>query len=258
MKKKVLALIFALLSLLLVGTLHFDVAYGNFVPTSPDPTPPKISVISPANQTYENEVLIHLNITAVNQHQWVNHVTYILDKQEHVVYSGGIKCVNWSKVLAGLSEGPHILKVTASVKSSYFTSTSGGNPYYRTYGASSDIINFTVVYPPEISIVSLENRTFNTNGISLNFIVNEPVSKIEYCLDGKERIVIDGNLTLTGLPDGLHNVTVYATDVDGFVGVSEAAYFEIEAFPISLVLASVSVVTVIVGLGLLVYLIKRK
>ena len=258
MKKKVLALIFALLSLLLVGTLHFDVAYGNFVPTSPDPTPPKISVISPANQTYENEVLIHLNITTVNQHQWVNHVTYILDKQEHVVYSGGIKCVNWSTILTGLSEGPHILKVTASVKSSYFTSTSGGNPYYRTYGASSDIINFTVVYPPEISIVSLENRTFNTNGISLNFIVNEPVSKIEYCLDGKERIVIDGNLTLTGLPDGLHNVTVYATDVDGYVGVSETAYFEIESFPTTIVVAASVIIISVCVVAVFLHMRKHK
>jgi len=70
-------------------------------------------------------------------------------------------------------------------------------------------------------------------------------------------MVIDGNVTLIGLSNGLHSVTVYATDVDGNVGVSEAAYFEIEAFPTLLVLASISVVAVIVGLGLLVYFIKR-
>ena len=254
MKKKVLTLIFALLSLLLVGTLPFDMAYGNFVPTSPDPTPPIISVISPTNQTYGNEVLIHLNITAVNQHQWVNHVAHILDKQENVVYRGGIKCVNWSTVLTGLSEGPHILKVTASCKSSYFTSSSGGNPYYRTYGASSDVINFTVVYPPAISILSLENKTFNTNSISLNFTVNEPVTKTEYCLDGQEKMVIDGNLTLGGLSDGLHNVTVYATDFDGYVGVSETVYFEIETFPTTLVVTA-SAISVV---AFVVFLLVRK
>lgn len=250
--------VFTLLSLVVVGTQVIDVAYGNFVPTSPDPTPPRISVISPINQTYENNVLLHFNITVV-YNQWINHVEYTLNGQKHLVYSGGIKTVNWSTILEGLSEGPHSLKVAASCKSYYMTSTSGGNQYYRIYGASSEVINFTVVYPPAVSILSLENKTYNTNSIELDFEVNESVSKIEYCLDGQEKIVSDGNVTLTGLSDGWHNVTVYATDLDGYVGISETAYFKIEPFPTALVVASsVTVAVVCVGLGLLVYGIKRK
>ncbi len=261
MKKTALALtlILALLASILVVTQTFDMAYGNFIPTSPDTIPPLISVISPTNKTYENKVLLHLNITAVAYHQWINHVAYTLDKQEHVVYSGGIKHVNWSTTLEGLSEGTHILQVAASCKSYYVTSTSGGNPYYRIYGASSDAINFTVVYPPEISIVSLENKTHKTNNIPLNFTVNEPVSKIEYCLDGQGNMTIAENATLTGLFDGLHNVTIYATDLDGHVGISETAYFITDTFPTSLVMAFVITVAVVgVGSGLLLYGIKRK
>jgi len=246
MKKTALTLplILALLASFLVGTQTFDVAYGNFVPSSPETIPPLISIISPTNTTYKTKVLLHLNITAVAYYQWVNHVSYTLDGQKLVVYTGEIMALNWSTILEGLSEGTHSLKVAASCISYYATSSSGGSLRSRIYGASSDVVNFSVVCPPEISILSLENKTYNANSIQLNFEVNEPVSKIEYCLDGQVNIAIDGNLTLTGLSDGLHNVTVYATDVDGHVGISETAYFEIKAFPISLVIASVTSVVV--------------
>jgi hypothetical protein len=247
--------VFTLLASLLVGTQVLDMVYGNFAPPpSPDRTPPRISVISPANKTYENKVLLHLKIE-VAYHQWINHVSYTLDSQNQIVYSGGIRDLNWSTILDGLSEGPHSLKVSASCKSYYMTSSSGGNPYYRIYGTSSDVVNFTIVYTPEISILSLENKTYKTNNIPLDFAVNEPASKIEYCLDGQEKLIIDGNLTLTGLSDGLHNVTIYATDVDGYVGVSETAYFEIETFPTTLVVASASLVTIAV---FAVFLLMRK
>ena len=110
------------------------------------------------------------------------------------------------------------------------TSTSGGALYYRIYGATSDVINFTVVYPPEISILSIENKTYNTNNIPLNFEVNEPILKIEYCLDVQGNTPIDGNATLTGLTDGLHNVTIYAIDLNGHVGISETVYFVTDTF----------------------------
>ena len=259
MKRTTLALTFilALLSSLLIGTQTCDVAYGNFVPTSPDRTPPIISIISPANRTYENQVLLHLNITALDYYQRINNVEYTLDEQKHLVCSEEIKDLNWSTILEGLSEGPHSLKVTASCKSYYATSTSGGALYFRTYSTNSDVISFTVVYPPEIVILSLENKTYNTNNIPLNFEVNEPVSKIDYCLDGQENIAIEGNTTLTGLNDGQHNVTVYATDATGHIGTSETVYFVTDTFPTALVLASVATVT-LAGLALLVYFRNRK
>ena len=248
----------ALLASFLIGTQTSDVVQGNFVPTSPESFPPIISIISPTNKTYESKVLLHLNITAFAYYQKVNYVEYILDEQKHLVYDKETTDLNWSTTLGGLSEGIHSLKVTASCKSYYVTSTSGGALYYRIYGATSDVINFTVVYPPEISILSIENKTYNTNNIPLNFEVNEPVLKIEYCLDGQGNTPIDGNETLTGLTDGLHNVTIYAIDLDGHVGISETVYFVTDTFSTAIVVTAFAVSVAAIGAGLLLYFKKRK
>ncbi|MEM3000186.1 MAG: hypothetical protein QXX34_06670 [Candidatus Bathyarchaeia archaeon] len=254
---KVLAVVFILALLLIGGALFCEVAIANFIPTSPDSVAPLISVISPTNKTYENKVLLHFNITAVAYHQWINHVEYTLDEQKHLVYSGETKKLNWSTTLEGLSEGAHSLQVVASCKSYYMTSTSGGTLYYRIYDASSEIIYFTVVYPPEIFILSPQNTTYETNNIQLAFTINEPASKFEYSLDGQKTVTIAGNTTLAGLNNGKHNVTIYAMDKDGHIGMSETVYFSIEipspTPPIIALVAS----AVIIAIGILVYFKKR-
>jgi hypothetical protein len=108
--------------------------------------------------------------------------------------------------------------------------------------------------------LSLENRRFNSYDVPLNFGVDEPFEKASYVLDGQQNVTIAGNKTLTGLPNGDHNVTIYAIDEAGNTGVSETIYFTVdvpELFPTTLVFASVITVAV-VGLGLLVYFKKRK
>jgi hypothetical protein len=114
--------------------------------------------------------------------------------------------------------------------------------------------------PPKISVLSVENITYDKFDISLNFDVNEPVSQVTYSLDGQENMTISGNTTLTGLANGVHSVTVYAWDVAGNVGTSETTYFSVkvpEPFPFVPV-AAVSVVAVaLVVAGLLVYHKKR-
>jgi hypothetical protein len=67
-------------------------------------------------------------------------------------------------------------------------------------------------------------------------------------------------MTLSGLPNGDHNVTIYVTDEAGNTGVSETIYFTVdvpEPFPTTLVIASVITVA-IVCIGLLLYFKKRK
>jgi hypothetical protein len=74
-------------------------------------------------------------------------------------------------------------------------------------------------------------------------------------------VTISGNTTLTDLPYGEHNVTVFATDEVGNTGASETIFFSIpeppEPFPTSLVVASI-ITVIIVGIGLFVYFKKRK
>ncbi|MGB9914069.1 MAG: hypothetical protein ACPLOC_00785 [Candidatus Bathyarchaeales archaeon] len=223
-----LAVVFISALLLIGGALFCEVAIANFIPTSPDSVAPLISVIFPTNKTYENKVLLHFNITAVAYHQWINHVEYTLDEQKHLVYSGVTKNLNWSTPLEGLSEGAHSLQVVASCKSYYMTSPSGGTLYYRIYDASSEIIYFTVVYPPEIFILSPQNTTYETNNIQLACTINEPASKFEYSLDGQKTVTIAGNTTLAGLNNGKHNVTIYAMVKDGHIGMSETIHFSVE------------------------------
>jgi N-acetylneuraminic acid mutarotase len=118
------------------------------------------------------------------------------------------------------------------------------------------------VTPPEIAVLSPENRTYYTVDVALNFTVNEPASSMQYTLDGENLVEISGNTTLTGLPYGSHNLTVYATDAADNTGVSETINFtvaeETEPFPTAPVAAASVAIVAVVGVGLLLYFKKRK
>jgi hypothetical protein len=111
---------------------------------------------------------------------------------------------------------------------------------------------------PSILVLSPENKTYDEGSIPLGFTVNEAVAQITYSLDGKDNVSITGNATLSGLANGLHNVTVYAKDEFGNKGASETVSFSVDVpFPTILVIAP-TVSAAVVGIGLLVYLKKRK
>ena len=113
---------------------------------------------------------------------------------------------------------------------------------------------------PEISVLSPENKTYDSSNVSLNFTVNKPVTWVGYSLDNQTEVTAIGNTTLTDLPEGTHNITVYAKDEYDNMGVSQTSYFSIDqpiAFSTMLVIASVASVAVI-GAGLLFYFKKHK
>jgi len=112
--------------------------------------------------------------------------------------------------------------------------------------------------PPLVQVVSPGNMTYASSNVSLAFTVNKQVSWMGYSLDGQETVTVTGNTTLTGLQNGLHNITVYAKDTFENMGTSETVYFSVEVpFPITLVIAPIASVA-IVGVGLIVYFKKRK
>jgi hypothetical protein len=111
---------------------------------------------------------------------------------------------------------------------------------------------------PIVTVLSPENRTFPVGNLSLTFNINELASRIQYSLDGQEKVTLTGNTTLAGLAEGSHSLVVYVSDLVGNTGVSEIIYFSVDVpFPTTLVIASVITVA-IVGIGLLVYFKKRK
>ena len=116
---------------------------------------------------------------------------------------------------------------------------------------------------PEISILSPENQTFNESNVPLVFTVDRAVSWEGYSLDGKANVTLSRNQTISGVPNGLHTITVYANDTFGNMGASQTVNFTVAApkpFP-NVAVAVVSglvVVVVVVIAGFLVYFKKRK
>jgi len=94
---------------------------------------------------------------------------------------------------------------------------------------------------------AMENKTYYSHSVDLNFTLNNAASKVTYSLDGKENVTLAEKILLSGLANGDHNVTVYAMDEAGNIE-SQTIYFTIaEPFPTADVAAvSVAVAAVVV------------
>lgn len=225
-----------------------------------------INIASPRNETY-NASSIMLSFTGEAYYS-VNDVGYSLDEGaiERVTKLATIQvpapevniiCVRITYMgalfISNLSDGKHSITVYQGYQFRQH------NERYEVYAYSN--VNFTVdTTAPSVSVLSPENKTYNAANVTLNSTVSEPVSQLVYVLDGGENLTIEGDITLADLPNGEHNVTVYATDLAGHVGSSETIIFTIaepEPFPTALVIAA-SGAAIIVGAGLLLYFKKRK
>jgi N-acetylneuraminic acid mutarotase len=113
--------------------------------------------------------------------------------------------------------------------------------------------------PPEIKVVSPVNQRYNGSSVSLVFTINKPVNWMSYSLDGQDNVTITGNITVSGLANGSHNITVYAKDEFENIGVSETITFSVEVpFPDVPVAAASAAIAAVVIAGLLLYFKKRK
>ena len=184
------------------------------------------------------------NVTKISESGWIPFVTY--------TFRGSI-------FLTNLFEGSHSI----TVYEGYQYEGIPENPSLERYEVYAyDYVNFTIdTLSPKVTLLSPENMVYNMSDLSLNFTVNEPISKSTYSLDGEDNVTIAGNSTLTDLPYGDHNVTVFATDEVGNTGASETIFFTIpeppEPFPTTLVVASV-IIIVIVFAVFLFYMRKHK
>jgi hypothetical protein len=118
--------------------------------------------------------------------------------------------------------------------------------------------------PPKISVLSPLNQTYNETTTSLVFSLDKPLIWTGYSLDGKENVTIIGNTTIADLANGLHNVTIYANDTYGNMGVSQTISFTVDVpepfsvVPVVAASAAVALVVVTAIAGLLLYLKKHK
>ena len=271
------ALVVSILILLSTGILQLlGLATANPLIQERYDSPPKIIINSPKNGTYVNSVL--LNVTVTKSDNWLDTpisfsyepdgglsqrlvtVSFYVDGKVYGSVSPNSDLsspFSYSLQLENLTDGSHILLVRADstgVVRDWISDTVYEVPAESATAAA----HFTLDSPPEVSFLSTA-KTYTTPEFPLNFTVNEPVAKISYALDGQENVTISGNTTLTGLAFGAHNVIVYAWDTGGNAGASEAITFTIaEPFPSALIIGSAISVVSVVGVGLLVYLKKRR
>jgi len=258
--------------------------YAGYVAAPRGVKPPQISLLSPINQSCHstNNIAFSVNVSFSGKSLWYTTI-YGLDKTVRVPINSYLRAVyfeaDWLESsistdpnqtinlkLNGIPEGKHNMVVYAvgwSPNRILYTKSYGLGKllYYNGYNITSCLsITFTIdTIPPQTSILSLQNVTYSTVDVPLNFTVNEAVSEIAYSLDGQENVTITGNTTLTDLSYGDHNVTVYATDMCGHVGASETIYFTItEPFPTASVTAASVASVAVVSMVLLVYFKKRK
>jgi hypothetical protein len=241
--------------------------------------PPIISVLTPKNNTVYNSSDVSLvfdvffggyyNSRVYYNSSWQSNSSWELNiNNASVIPSTLINDRNfeYSIKMEGIPEGPQWLEVYAVGEG--FNNTGyeikGLNliyyvDFYKVVGSST--VNFTIdTTPPNVSVLSVENKTYYTSDVPLNFTVSE-TSQITYVLDGQENVTIASNITLSGLAEGAHNVTIYALDAAGNIGSSETIIFTVaepEPFPTTPVAAASVASAAIISVGLLVYLKKRK
>ena len=175
--------------------------------TAPENTSLVISVLSPENKTY--------SVTDVPLEYTVNRffylTTYSLDGQANVTIIG-------NTTLTGLSEGPHSIVV--------YIEDRPGNI------SSSETIYFTVAAASSgISILSPENKTYNTADIPLTYTKNETCNHVAYSLDGQPAVDPENTTTLSDLADGPHELTFYANYTDSHMGESATVWFSVDTTP---------------------------
>jgi len=273
MKKTAIALSFVLLMLLAAMAEPQFINLGSanpgfyLYPHSPQTI---ILVQSPENNTTHNANSINVNLT-LDVSTWALAMEGLLNPNysfsssaicyldsdsvwEKTVNSAQV--FNFSVPLAGLSEGPHKIVVNATATGQHYSWEPKWGLYDTPVLDSSGIIYFTVdTVAPRLSILSLENRTYFSPSVDLNFTVNDATSQVTYSLDQKENVTISENTQVVGLANGDHNMTVYAMDEAGNVA-SQTVYFKIaEPFPV--VAVSVAAVA-LVAAGLLLYNRKRR
>jgi len=113
------------------------------------------------------------------------------------------------------------------------------------------------IVPPTISLFSPENKTYNLGNISLAFTVDKPTSALWYKLDSYGKVGILRNVSLSGLSEGSHNLTVYARDEVGNTA-SKTVYFSVEEPFTTTLIAGAAIVLTLLNLGLLAYYLKKR
>ena len=208
----------------------------------------EVHIISPWDSYTYNTSIIQLEVAGPSQtNLTIENCWYRVDDEQGIY----VDWVNGETVKRelNLTDGPHSISVVLVYSFDRFAQ------------ACADV-QFEIVTIPVVTVLSLDNMTYYSSDLMLNYTVNEPVSLVAYSLDGGKNVTVFGNTTLPRLSFGSHSIVVYAWDtkfdpnIKRNVGASETITFTVaepEPFPATLVAtASIVIVVVVVAVFLLV------
>jgi titin len=107
--------------------------------------------------------------------------------------------------------------------------SSDSNQVSATTLASEGEPSITDDTPPILTIISPTNTIYQQFNIELTWLVNEPLDWSGYALNRGVNNTISGNTTITDLIDGIYDLTLYATDLQGNTAHQNVT-FEISTF----------------------------
>ena len=101
---------------------------------------------------------------------------------------------------------------------------------------------------PSALILSPENKLYPLGNISLTYFVDETILTVDYNIDDQTNAILRGNTTIIGLPEGTHNLNIYAYDGIGNVETSQVTFTVGDTFPILLII-EIAVLIIIVAIA---------
>lgn len=108
---------------------------------------------------------------------------------------------------------------------------------------------------PSASIIAPQPRIY-TGEVELSFAVDKTVSDAKYRLDNQQNLTLTGNITLTGLSSGFHQLVIYVTDIDGNSAASKPAYFSVSLpiqYPVIVwIFAGIATIAAVATVGILI------
>ncbi|MEM2129178.1 MAG: hypothetical protein QXZ70_01125 [Candidatus Bathyarchaeia archaeon] len=144
--------------------------------------------------------------------------TTLLQTKNVTLTSGNITGIPLTWNTSGFEEGSYIVKA-------YISQIQGEINTLDNQCYMSVEIDSTA---PVISILSPQEKTYYSTRIPLTFETNEPASWVAYSLNNQPNVTISDNIIID-ITDGTYQITVYANDTAGNIGVSQTIHFTINS-----------------------------
>jgi len=109
----------------------------------------------------------------------------------------------------------------------YYAVTSEDQWGNKNTNFSTSFIILNEITPPEITITSPQQTTYDNELITLQFEVNEAVKSCEYYLDSNPPIAASSGQYIS-VNEGIHNIRISCEDLVGNVGYSELVSFNVD------------------------------